>query len=427
MLAIRLLLFALIFSPLMDARELSLNLYAEGAVLINAQTGAVLFSKSCDEKLYPASITKIATALYALKKKEGHLDEVVVAKKEAIASITPEAKRQSNFRAPPYWLETDGTHVGIKKGEEFILRDLLYVMLIASANDAANVIAEHVGGTIPKFMEGLNSYVKELGCKNTNFLNPHGLHHPDQVSSARDMAIITAEAMKHPLFRKIVSTVRYNVPKTNLEFERAIVQTNLLLRKGKYYYPQAIGVKTGTTSAAGKALVAAATVEGRELIAVVMGCQKIGERYEDAIKMFDAAFHQQKMRRQVLPKGSSSLKKKVLGAKGVLKTELPLGLYYDFFPAEECAVKATVKWMIPKLPIEKGKQVGVVRIVDRAGRILQENPILASEGLTPSFFYKINAIFDRGALGRKIAFGVILVTLFFIIVKVSKRRRRKYS
>lgn len=422
MLATRFLLLAFIFFSSLGAHQLSLSVYAEGAIMINARTGALLFGKNPEGELYPASITKIATALYALKKKEGHLDEVVVAKKDAIASITPEAKRQSNFRAPPYWLETDGTHVGIKKGEEFALCDLLHVMLIASANDAANVIAEHVGGTIPKFMEGLNNYVRELGCKNTHFLNPHGLHHPDQVSSPKDMAIITREAMRHPFFRKIVSTVRYTVPKTNLEFERTVVQTNLLLRKGKYYYPQAIGVKTGTTSAAGKALVAAANVEGRELIIVVMGCQKIGERYEDAIKMFDAAFHQQKMRRQILPPGASNLKKKVIGARGTLKTELPLGLYYDFFPAEEEKVKARVKWMIPKLPIEKGQQVGVVRIVDMKGNILQENPMVAQTELSPSLFYRVNALFDRGTLSRKIVFATALIALAFIIFKLRKKR-----
>ncbi len=419
------LLLILFICSNLSAEKLSMPLNADAAILINAKNGAILFEKNADAQLFPASITKVATALYILKKYHRHLDEIVTVKREAIASITPDAKRQSNYRSPPYWLETDATHAGIKKGEEISVKNLLYLMLVASANDAANVLAEHFGGTIPKFMDGLNSYLRELGIKQTRFLNPHGLHHPDQVTTAREMALIAKEAMKIPVFREIVSQVQYTVPRTNLEFERPIIQTNLLLRKGRYRYPQAIGVKTGTTTAAGKTLVAAAVDDGRELLAVVLGCQKIGERFDDTIKMFDQAFAEQKMRRYLFPAGPVKLTKKVMGAKGRLKTHLPLGLYYDFFPTEEVAVKASVKWLIPKLPISKGQCVGIVRVQDLNGNILQEAPILAAENVAASLFYRIKQLFF-GTTGRKIFFlGLSTLALFFIL-KLRKKKRARY-
>src|SRR5262249_25642973 len=147
----------------------------------------------------------------------GDLKQVFTADREALASITPEAKRQSNYRSPPHWLETDGTHVGIKKGEELSLYDLLHACLIASANDASNIIAQSLGGTIPQFMDEVNAYLKEIGCKNTHFNNPHGLHHPDHYTTAYDLAMMAKEGLKDPVFRKIVSLMRHSCPRTNLE------------------------------------------------------------------------------------------------------------------------------------------------------------------------------------------------------------------
>lgn len=402
------------------------DLYAEGAILINAETGAVLFEKNAHAPLFPASVTKIATALYALKKANGQLDIKIKASKDAIASISPEAKRQSQYRCPPYWLETDGTHIGIKNSEEFAFRDLLGAMLIASANDAANVIAENFGKTIPKFVEEMNQYLKKIGCKNCHFLNPHGLHHPEQVASAYDMALIAKEAMKYEIFRELVSKPRIQLPRTNLELERTLVQTNMLLRKGKYYYPQAIGIKTGTTSAAGKALVAAAEEpNGRKLIAVVLGCQKMGQRYEDVIKMFDMAFKEEKMRRTILPKGASQLTKKVIGAKGNLKTHLPNGLYYDYYPSEEVAVKAYTKWDIPQLPIKKDQVVGVVRVVDSSGRVLKQTDLLSQEDLNPSIIYRIKSSFSQAKTSRKVVFSTAILGVVFYWSFVRKKRRRR--
>ncbi len=398
---------------------LSFSGSAEKAILINGKTGVILFEKNMHTPAFPASITKIATALYVLNMCGDQLDVKLKATQDALASISPLAKKQSNYRNPPHWLETDGGHIGIKIGEELTLRDLLYAMLVCSANDAANVIAHHVGGTIPKFMTELNLFLKEVGCKHTHFLNPHGLHHPDHITTAYDQAIIAREAMKDPLFRIMVSTVSYTAAKTNLEFERTFKQTNRLLRDGAHYYPYSIGIKTGTTSAAGKPLIAAAEKQGRELIAVVLETQGV-KRYEDTIKLFETAFNQPKMRRALLPKGVQKLKSRVVGGRGWLKTALPNGLSYDFYPAEELPVKATVQWEIPPVPIEKGAIVGEVKVLDSKGNAVKSAPLLAAEKVKPTLFFQLKQSMKER---RKVVFGIIVSS--FLIYMWSRRRKRR--
>lgn len=428
----RMLLFCLFFISSLTylcGNPLTLTIGSEEGILINGNTGKVLFEKNAHAKAFPASITKIATALFILKVAGDRLDEIATAKHEAIASITPQAKKQSNYRCPAYWLETDGTHIGIKKGEEFPLKELLYAILIASANDAANVLAQHLGGTIPKFMDQMNFFLKELGCKNTHFCNPHGLHHPDHVTTPWDMALIAKEAMKYPFIQEAVSLTRYTCPRTNLELERTFVQTNLLLRKGTYRYSKAIGIKTGTTSLAGKTLVAAAREEERMLIAVVLGSHKVGERYEDVIKMFDSAFNEPKMRRCLLNAGPSKLTTKIKGSQKPLKTYLKEGVFYDFYPSEESAVKALVTWNASKLPIQKDECVGKISIVDENQIVVKEVSLFASESVAASFVYRVKAFIREGKHMRQMLFFVAVPLLMYFLSaglrKIKKRTRRR--
>ena len=421
------LMWVMVCAVALDAKSLSVPVACEGAILINGKTGAVLYSKNAHTPGYPASITKIATVLYAIKMYKNRLDERVEAKQEAIASISTSAKRQSNYRSPAYWLETNSCHVGIKRGEEFALRDLLYLTLVASANDAANVVAQHVGGTIPKFMERLNAYLKEIGCKDTYFMNPHGLHHPDHKTTAFDMALIARHAMQEPIFREICKTVRYVCPETNLQPERAVLQTNLLLRKGAYHYDKAIGIKTGWNSDAGKSLVGAAEDGDRFLIAVVLGGATNQERFGDCIKMFDAAFQEPKMRKTLLKEGPQTLTTSIAGAREKISTTLPTGLYYDFYPSEDVPVKARVSWQIPSLPIASGTRVGTVRIVDNQGTILQETPLLAADEVHPSSWYRFKAFFGNEERMRKVLFFVVVGTALLALFFIRHRRKRKSS
>lgn len=254
------------------------QLYAVSAILIEADTGTVIFEKNADQIMYPASTTKILTALLAITC--GDLDEKVTVSKEAIT-----------------FYEDDVTTADLREGEEMTLRDLLYGTMIKSANDAANAVAEGVSGSISAFVQLMNEAVAVYGCTNTHFMNPNGLHDDNHYTTARDMAIITREAMKNELFRQIVSTNSYTAPRTNLVRSRTWSNSNRLMipsteeNYNKYYYPDAIGVKTGTTSKAGYCFVGAAERDGVELISVLFFTGE-NARWADTIKLMNYGFSQ---------------------------------------------------------------------------------------------------------------------------------------
>ena len=192
------------------------------------------------------------------------------------------------------------------------MRTLLEGMMVVSGNDAANVIAQGIGPSIPGFMDELNAHLKQIGCTQTRFLNPHGLHDPNHQTTAYDLALMTAEALKNPVFCEIVSKPRFIRPKTNKQEATALLQSNRLLRPGKYYYSKAIGVKTGYHSKAKSTFVAASKWEGRTLIAVLMGYKERGEMFEDAIQLFEKAFNQPRVQRRYLKAGPQTFSLKFL-------------------------------------------------------------------------------------------------------------------
>ncbi|MCB1181266.1 MAG: D-alanyl-D-alanine carboxypeptidase [Chlamydiia bacterium] len=415
-------IFAFLFLCLsLRAKPLEVSVCVPTAILINAETGAVLFEKEANKPCFPASTTKIATALFAIKLMQGRENQLMRANYSALVSITPQAKKQSNYRSPPHLLETDGTHMSLKKGEELPFYELLSGMLVGSANDAANVIADNLGPTIPKFMERLNAYLKEIGCSHTHFLNPHGLHHPDHVTTASDLALMAQEAMKEPVFREIVAKSCHTCPQSNLEYIRYLRQTNLLLRRGVYFYPEAIGIKTGTTKAAGKTMVSAAQKEGRILIGVVLGATHNQERYGSTKALFDAAFSEKKKRRVFLKPGITPIKTKVAHGKGLLTTQLPHGLYYDFFPSEESPliVKVSFETLIP--PIGKGDVVGAVDIMDEQEIILKRTLLLSATDLKPTRLYQLTTIIKAR---RQPLFWVISVFFLLILTVFLSRKKR---
>jgi len=271
---------------------LALDLNAKAAILMDGRTGEILFEENAHQTMYPASTCKIVTALCLLEEKGGCLDEVAVASREAIRAISPCEKKRKNYTTPSYWLEQNSSHIGIKAKEELSLDVLLHGLMLQSGNDAANVLAEHVDGSVPRFVERMNRRVHELGCSQTHFTNPHGLHHPEHVSSAYDLALMAREALKNLKFRKVVSTLNYERPKTNLQDATYKPQKNRLVQPGQYYYPGAIGGKTGGTTDGKCSLVAAAERDGRLLIAVVMGCDPFRETYKDVTQLFDYGFAQ---------------------------------------------------------------------------------------------------------------------------------------
>lgn len=373
------LVFFLVFligCPL-KAEKLKVEVAALSAILMNAETGAILFEKEAHLSTYPASTTKVATALYLLEKRPETLDDTVVVTHEAVKKISPVIKQAAFDLHPSYLLETDGTKMGLFLGEQLSLRDLLHGMMLMSGNDAANAIAKHLSGDINKFVDDLNLFLRSKGIQETHFLNPHGLHHPDHRTTAYDMALMTKEALKYPYFREIVKTVKIPRPQTNKQPAGEMTQYNRLLKPGPYYYPKAIGVKTGHTEKAGDPLVAAAVHEGRTLIAVLLEVKGRVTRYQDAIKLFDKAFAEKKVTRTLFTQKFDHFSRELKGAKTSLEASLAEDVELSFYPAEEPYFKSHVVWEVSSLPIAAGQKVGRLEIITENALILKSIPLLA--------------------------------------------------
>lgn len=233
---------------------------AKAAFLYDVTTDTVLYSKNPDEKLYPASLTKAMTCLIVLE--NGNLDDEVTVSEAAISDLDPE-----------------GSSASLSAGEVMSVRNLLYCLMVESANDAGAVLAEYIAGSEEKFVEMMNAKAEELGCTGTHFANPHGLHDEQHYTTARDMAKIFTSAIKNDDFRTISGTSYYKVPETNKASERELYTTNYLLGNeimDYYYDSRVICGKTGFTSDAGRCLMLAA--EDKEtnttLVSVVLGAQQ---------------------------------------------------------------------------------------------------------------------------------------------------------
>lgn len=389
------LFLSLIFFLPLESKPLKVDISAPSAILINADTGVVLFEKDAHRPLHPASITKLATAVYALDKKRDSLDVMVVAAMEDLGTVTPQQKNAPGSKFPPHILESDGTHIGIKVGEILPFRALMYGMILASGNDAANVIAHHVSGSIPKFMEELDVFLKKNGICETIFRNPHGLHHPEHQTTASDMAKITQMGLKIPEFREIIKTVRYPRPETNKQQESVLTHSGRLLKSGQFYYPKAIGVKTGYTSLAGHTLVAAAQQDNRTLIAVLLHCSDFRQRYRDAINLFEAAFSQQMITRTLFSKEYDHYSLAVKGGKLPVEAVLKEDFKLDYYPAEEPQFKAELHWLPVKMPIVKDQQVGEIRLITNEGAILKTASLYSTQTVSKTTYFAITEFFGK--------------------------------
>lgn len=256
----------------------TISIESPSAILIHANTGTVLFEKDAHTKRYPASTTKIMTAILVLEAKNDLLEKATVSN-TAIAPI-------SNIYS----------HASLQVGEQLTLEQLLNVLLIPSANDAANVLAEHIAGSIPAFAEMMNNKALELGCKSTHFVNPSGIHSEEHYSTAYDLSLIANYAMKNSTFRSIVCKTTCSLPATEQyhKEDRIFFNTNaLILPDSSYYYPFTTGIKTGFTTPAGNCLVSSSSHNELDFIAVVLGSfenNEISQRYSDTKRLFDFAY-----------------------------------------------------------------------------------------------------------------------------------------
>ncbi|HAZ15407.1 MAG: hypothetical protein A2Y28_03135 [Chlamydiae bacterium GWC2_50_10] len=403
-----------------DAQKLSIKISAPSAILINAKTGKVLYEKDSQRQMYPASITKVATAYYCLEKKgEEWLNQIVEAPRECLTLTSPDSRGSDVSLS--YWLERGGTMMGLKPGERLSVKTLLYGALLQSGNDATNVLAFHCSGSIPKFLEELNIFLKEKGLTHTRFTNPHGLHQREHVTTAFDMALLAKEAMKNPHFRAIVKAIECERPETNKQPASRLVQFNRLLKRGPYYYAKATGIKTGYTSLAKNNLIASAEDSNRSLIAVLLGCEDKKERFRDAIRLFEAAFSEKKVQRTLFAKGYDRFSVEVKGGKKPLKAELAEDLSLTYYPSEEPNVRPQLQWDALEAPLFRNERVGKIRLINSENEVLKSVPLVAVEDVLPTFWVLSQRFFHRF---RILFFSLFMIFSIFSAIFIVLRKKK---
>lgn len=405
-----------------------LDVRGQTAAIFHLEQEKFLFAKDIDQVIYPASMTKIATALYILRCYPHILDQYVTVKRDAIASITPQIKKQSGYRSPPHWLETDGVTIQLKFKEEILGKDLLYALLLNSANDAANVLAASCCSSIPAFMKELNLFLQTIGCTQTHFNNPHGLHHPDHFTTTRDLTYMMKEALKEPLFLQIIHTLSYTMSATNLSEERVLSTTNkLLLPRSTYRYAPCIGGKTGTTQLAGKNIICAAEKHNRPIIVAATGYKgATSELYQDIIALCESVFNEEPIRHYFFqPSTTYTLK---LPKWGMISIPLPNGLFYEYYASESPPpTSITLQQAITNFPIAEGARIGSWIIKDHEGNILAQEPAFAAAPIALTHKQKVRAWIIQVITSLRSYMILALICLYLRIKRPKQRRTSRYK
>ncbi|MDD3168184.1 MAG: D-alanyl-D-alanine carboxypeptidase [Eubacteriales bacterium] len=387
---------------------------AETAVVIDAKTGQVLYDKNMKEQREPASTTKVITALLTLENLD--LKQLVT-----IDAETP---------------FTEGSRVYLLEGENVTVEQLMYALLLESANDAAVALGKVIAGTVPDFAGMMNKRAKELGAENTNFINPNGLHEEGHVSTAYDLVMIAKEAMKNEKFREFVTTYRHVIPATNMQETRYLYNTNRLIYDEKTKvlvngiqraakYEGATGIKTGYTSHAGGCLIAGAIRGETELIAVVMKSTDEG-RFADSIALLDYAFENYK---SVKAMSAGTILGEIPVKRGTERKVqvVALGNAYATLPIEASDAVVNTKIILDnkvRAPIAKGQKVGVVEIYEGDRLVGTVDAVTASD-IPEGGILSIIGLSDETAkvIERSFAVILILIVLLFAAYVVLKRRQ----
>ncbi len=318
---------------------------ATSFVLVEARTGQVLLARNPHLPRPPASTTKILTALLALEHLP--LDRVVEISARAAA-------------------QREGSAIGLEVGERRTVRELLYALLLKSANDAAVALAEAVDGTVERFVARMNRRARELGARNTHFANPHGLHHPAHLTTAYDLARITLAALRNPTFNEIVQTPVYAY--ASAQGLLRLVNGNKLLGR----YPGADGVKTGWTVESGRCLVASATRNGRRLVAVLLNAPSV---FPDAARLLDYGFTAFELR-TFLRRGERAGTFRLSDGRTVVAL-----VATDLVASVPRGTRATLRiWSRSDLrrPVSQGEVVGGAEVVV-AGQPIATTPLVAGQ------------------------------------------------
>ena len=353
------------------------NISAQSAILIEASTGRVIYSKNADKKNYPASTTKIITLIVALE--NGNIEDTVTVSQKAAF--------------------TEGSSLGLDVDEKLPMIDLLYGIMLISGNDASEAVAEHIGGSSEKFTELMNQKAKSIGVQNTHFVNPHGLHNDDHYTTAYDLARITAYSYKNPLFTHIISTIKRDMPYRPKEGDREIYNKNNLL----YYYTGANGVKTGYTDTAGHCLVAGAKQNNLQLISVVFNSETV---WKDSEALLSYGFQEIKPYQIFKKEDPIDQITVLLGSSSSVKVSTTKDIIIPILNENE-KNEISIKKDLPYFmfgSVKKGEKLGTLTITTKNNEILTSDLIAAEE---------IKSIFSFGYISQIISLAFNKITSFF--------------
>ena len=387
-----------------DSKTDDLNIYSDAAILMDFKTGTVLYSKNSEQKMYPASTTKILTAIIAIEK--CNLNDIVTVSNSEISTIP------SGYSS-----------AYLTEGEEISVNDLITMFLVHSANDAGYILAEHISGSVDEFAELMNEKAQEIGCKNTHFTNPSGIHDENHYTTANDLALIAKYCMQNSQFRDIVSMKSCTINSTNKFGIRKYTNTNDLLNpSSKYYLEECIGIKTGYTAQAKNCLISSCLKNNIVLICVVLGANKLnnGEssRYEDSINLFKYGYSNYSIKTFANKDDVVKNIEVKNGSKATRNLDLILedsisGLVKnsDDIPNSIITLKDNVS-----APISKGTILG--SITYKIGNNSYTKNIVASHDVEQDAFLLLifKCIFG---------FAVFLILITIILSKSKKKRKKK--
>ena len=393
--------------------------HSEAALLMDLHSGRLLYGKNITERLYPASTTKMMTGIIALE--SGRMEEVATATYEALQSITLE-----------------DSHMGILVGEELTMTDLVNGMLIYSANDAANVIAIQLAGSIQAFVDLMNAKASEIGMTDTHFANACGVHDANHYTTANDLATLAKYCMQNEQFREIVKQPTYHIDPTNkYRINRDLPATNLFLgtaRSSYYFYKPCTGIKTGTTEAAGHCLVASAEYNGLELLTVVMKCDDEDQKtkaysYNVSRNLFDYGFNNYET--GVLASvGNIVADSKVNEAKKDKRLTLTVDTDVTALVPIGNDITGDVQPVIKRpaeltAPIHKGDVIGTISYIYKDTEIGKANLIAANDVEQDMVKHVFNVVIR--VLTSPLFFipAILIVILAFIVRAARQRKDRK--